>query len=106
MQRSAMPAFEVFPAENLRRRAEFLGVPRSCQNFREIRKIRTAKIIKFDSSRINRTPATENELSERADRHYDPETGRWTTKDPILFGGGEENLYSYSFNDPINFLDP
>ena len=39
-------------------------------------------------------------------RHYDPMTGRWLSKDPILFNGGQTNLYGYTFNDPINFIDP
>jgi RHS repeat-associated protein len=39
-------------------------------------------------------------------RDYDPETGRWTTKDPILFGGGDVNLYAYVANNPLNFIDP
>ena len=39
-------------------------------------------------------------------RDYDPETGRWTSKDPILFAGGQANLYTYTFSDPINFNDP
>jgi RHS repeat-associated protein len=39
-------------------------------------------------------------------RDYDPETGRWTAKDPILFSGGDTNLYRYVFNDPINAIDP
>ncbi len=39
-------------------------------------------------------------------RDYDPQTGRWTVKDPILFGGGQANLYAYVFNNPINFYDP
>lgn len=30
---------------------------------------------------------------------------RWTSKDPILFGGVATNLYSYSNLDPINFYD-
>ena len=39
-------------------------------------------------------------------RDYDPETGRWLSKDPILFGGLQANLYAYNFNDPVNFIDP
>ena len=38
-------------------------------------------------------------------RDYDAETGRWTAKDPILFAGGDTNLYGYVLNDPINFSD-
>ncbi len=39
-------------------------------------------------------------------RDYDPEVGRWTSKDPIRFGGGDTNLYGYVSNDPINWWDP
>lgn len=39
-------------------------------------------------------------------RDYDPEVGRWTSKDPILFGGQDTNLYGYVFQDPVNFIDP
>lgn len=39
-------------------------------------------------------------------RHYDPTIGRWTSKDPIGFRGGDTNLYGYVFNDPVNFIDP
>lgn len=39
-------------------------------------------------------------------RDYDSETGRWLSKDPILFKGRDTNLYGYTFNDPINFIDP
>jgi len=39
-------------------------------------------------------------------RDYDAETGRWTAKDPIGFGGGQGNLYAYVNNDPVNFIDP
>jgi RHS repeat-associated protein len=39
-------------------------------------------------------------------RDYDPETGRFTSKDPLLFGGGSTNLYGYVLNDPINYIDP
>ena len=39
-------------------------------------------------------------------RDYDPDTGRWTAKDPILFAGGDTDLYGYVLNDPVNFIDP
>ena len=39
-------------------------------------------------------------------RDYDAQTGRWTAKDPILFAGGDTNVYGYVLNDPVNFLDP
>ncbi len=39
-------------------------------------------------------------------RDYDAEVGRWTTKDPIGFEGGDANLYAYVGSDPINFVDP
>jgi RHS repeat-associated protein len=38
-------------------------------------------------------------------RDYDPSTGRWTAKDPILFAAGDTNLYGYVFNDPVNVID-
>ena len=39
-------------------------------------------------------------------RDYDPDTGRWTAKDPIGFLGGDIDLYGYCLNDPINLVDP
>jgi RHS repeat-associated protein len=39
-------------------------------------------------------------------RTYDPEVGRWLSKDPILFNGGDTNLYGYVAQDPVNFFDP
>ncbi len=39
-------------------------------------------------------------------RDYDPETGRFTARDPFLFAGGQTNLYAYSHGDPVNFRDP
>jgi RHS repeat-associated protein len=39
-------------------------------------------------------------------RDYDASIGRWVSKDPILFGGRQANLYVYVTNDPINFRDP
>jgi hypothetical protein len=39
-------------------------------------------------------------------RDYDPETGRWTAKDPIRFRAGDTNLYRYGDGDPVNRTDP
>ena len=39
-------------------------------------------------------------------RNYDADAGRWITKDPIGFAGGDSNLYGYVSNDPINQVDP
>jgi RHS repeat-associated protein len=38
-------------------------------------------------------------------RDYDPDTGTWTAKDPILFKGGDTNLFGYCLNDPVNWID-
>jgi RHS repeat-associated protein len=38
-------------------------------------------------------------------RDYDPTLGRWTAKDPILFAGGDYNLFGYAFTDPVNLVD-
>ncbi|MBW7908688.1 MAG: RHS repeat-associated core domain-containing protein [Kiritimatiellae bacterium] len=39
-------------------------------------------------------------------RDYDAATGRWLAKDPILFGGGQANIYLYCHGDPVNYIDP
>uniref|UniRef100_A0A0U1PC97 Teneurin-like YD-shell domain-containing protein n=1 Tax=Mizugakiibacter sediminis TaxID=1475481 RepID=A0A0U1PC97_9GAMM len=38
-------------------------------------------------------------------RDYDPETGRWTAKDPIGFTIRATALHSYAANDPVQFID-
>ncbi len=39
-------------------------------------------------------------------REYDAALGRWTSRDPISFAGGDSNLYGYVVQDPVNFVDP
>ena len=39
-------------------------------------------------------------------RYYDPSRQRFLSEDPIGFGGGDANLYAYTFNSPTNFTDP
>ena len=38
-------------------------------------------------------------------RAYDATAGKWISRDPIEEPGGV-NLYTYSFNDPVNLIDP
>jgi RHS repeat-associated protein len=38
-------------------------------------------------------------------RFYDPQTGRWLSRDPIGEEGGF-NLYGYVVGDPVNWIDP
>ena len=38
-------------------------------------------------------------------RDYDPVIGRWTTRDPLGFAGGDTNLYGYVVDDPVDNLD-
>ena len=37
-------------------------------------------------------------------RDYDPEVGRWTSKEPLGFKGSR-NFYVYAGNDGVNFVD-
>jgi RHS repeat-associated protein len=39
-------------------------------------------------------------------RFYDPQIGRFTTIDPFAEMGTSWSLYSYCYNDPIQFIDP
>jgi RHS repeat-associated protein len=39
-------------------------------------------------------------------RYYEPGTGRFLTRDPSEYAGGDPNLYRYGFNDPVNQSDP
>jgi RHS repeat-associated protein len=39
-------------------------------------------------------------------RYYDPEAGRFISKDPIGFASGDTNLYAYTQNNFVNAVDP
>ncbi len=41
-----------------------------------------------------------------AGRYYDPELGRFISRDPIGLAGGDVNLYRYAGNNPVNGIDP
>jgi len=48
----------------------------------------------------------DTELLRYGARDYDPQTGRWTAKDPVLFTGGSSDLFEYCYGDPVNWIDP
>lgn len=37
---------------------------------------------------------------------FDPSLGRWISEDPIGFAGGDNNLYGFVGNNPVNRVDP
>lgn len=39
-------------------------------------------------------------------RYYHPGLQRFISQDPIGFGGGDVNLYTYVRNNPVNWIDP
>ena len=39
-------------------------------------------------------------------RDYDPASGRWTVRDPIIYDSMQANLYGYVNNNPVMFRDP
>ena len=39
-------------------------------------------------------------------RYFDAQTGRFLSEDPIRFRAGDQNLYRYVGNTPLNFRDP
>ncbi|MBN1859648.1 RHS repeat-associated core domain-containing protein, partial [Candidatus Bipolaricaulota bacterium] len=45
-------------------------------------------------------------LDDQGFRYYDPEIGRYTTRDPIGYPSGTMNVYESVFNNPVNHLDP
>lgn len=53
-------------------------------------------------SRIQKSCEVAQPLAYFGARDYDSETGQWTTKDPIGFGGGDTNLYGYVGGDPTS----
>jgi RHS repeat-associated protein len=48
---------------------------------------------------------TDTGLTRFGFRDYDADVGRWTAKDPILFEGGDTDLYGYVVGDPVNGVD-
>jgi RHS repeat-associated protein len=45
-------------------------------------------------------------LQNNLNRWYEPTTGKWISKDPIGFDGGDENLYRYCRNETTISIDP
>jgi RHS repeat-associated protein len=39
-------------------------------------------------------------------RYYDPELGRFISRDPLGFAADDPNLYRYVFNRPVHLVDP
>ncbi|EPZ51424.1 RHS repeat-associated core domain protein [Bacteriovorax sp. BAL6_X] len=44
-------------------------------------------------------------LNKFHNRNYNPGAGRFMSEDPIHFWGGDSNLYRYTYNRPLLFID-
>jgi RHS repeat-associated protein len=51
-------------------------------------------------------PDAETGLVHFGARDYDPALGRWVSKDPIGFAGGDADLFAYCGGDPVGAVDP
>jgi RHS repeat-associated protein len=62
--------------------------------------------------KINRMMFAGKEIDERSNlihygyRYFHSDIQRWTTKDPVGFGGGSVNLLAFTSNDAVNRFDP
>ena len=59
----------------------------------------------FGYSGVYGSPASENGLISMRARQYDPQLGRFLTRDPFGVDGGS-NLYRYASNSPADNIDP
>ena len=58
----------------------------------------------FDcGTRVQRKVNRKNALGAR---DYDPQIGRWLSRDPKRFDATGTNLYGYTLDDPLNHVDP
>ena len=51
-------------------------------------------------------PDADTGLTHFGARDYDPALGRWVSKDPIGFAGGDADLFAYCGGDPVGMVDP
>ena len=72
------------------------------------RRTRSAGDVEADFGFAGMFHATETGLNVTRHRVYDPELGRWLSRDPLEDAEVEEgpNLYAYVQDDPANNVDP
>ena len=116
--RGNVPAYLIKNGQTFRVIADFLGSPRLVVNVTTGQIVQRMDYDEFGKVIEDTNPGfqpfgfaggiydTDTGLVRFGARDYDPETGRWTAKDPIDFDGGDANLYGYIWNDPINSADP
>jgi RHS repeat-associated protein len=116
--RSAVPDYVVTAAGTFRLVSDHLGSPRALVN---IASGQVATAVEYDAWGSVLTQSgdpwtlpfgfggghfdNDSGLVRFGARVYDPESGHWLSRDPILFDGGQANLYLYVNGDPVNNRD-
>lgn len=112
-----VPDYMIKGGQTYRLITDQLGSPRLVINIADGTVVQQMDYDEFGNVRVDTNPGFQpfgfagglydqhTRLAHFDERDYDSETGKWTTKDPILFSGGAINLYTYVYNDPINFID-
>ncbi len=76
----------------------------SMDEFGDNRKIHGSDVVPFGFA--GGLYDADTELIHFGARDYDPKIGRWISKDPIGFNGGDTNLYAYVGGNPVSYVDP
>ena len=57
-------------------------------------------------NQISSTGSTPNSYLYSGARYYNPNIGRFISEDPLGFEAGTPDLYEYTYDDPVNTIDP
>lgn len=117
-EKSNVPSYMIKGGVTYRILSDHLGSPRLVMNTSDGSVVQRLDYDAFGSVTLDTNPGFQpfgfagglldrhTNLLRFGARDYDPEVGRWTSKDPLQFDGGEAGLYNYVHNNPVSLIDP